>query len=192
MYPDEQNLTKIETLRDWLGDADNNADGLLLSLINGTSAFICEWIAKEQGVFSGPQSETRNGNNQPSMFVNVRPLTAVSLVQVNQTTYSPSVNGSWGYVFDKRQITLIGDLFWQGSQNVRLNYTGGIAAGSSDQLILEQACLAMCAYVWKQRGREEVANRVMVGVGTETFRLSDMPDRVREMLSNIRNVVPPW
>lgn len=193
-YPDENNLTTLATLKAWLDVTDTSADAALTALITRASQYIVTWLNRSN-IFSAQFTETRSGNGRTFLMLSVRPVTAVSLVSIcDQIIPARPVGQSsaFGYTFDKRGVYLTGYRFYWGEQNIQVQYTAGVSAGSKDQGVLEQACLELCDSIWKRRGKEFLAGLQMNGVSNMTFKMSDIPDPVLTELSNIKNVVPMY
>ena len=179
-------LTTLAKVKEWIPNYSGTADDALLTrLISAASDYIETYL--NRGLLSQAYTTQRDGNGGTRlMFLNY-PVTAVSLVKVDQQTIPASVNGSPGYVFDSTSVALIGYTFTRGYQNVSLNYTAGYATIPNE---IEQACIELAALRYRDRERIGIQSKGMSGE-TITFSKKDFTDGIEQTLRQYRRVMLP-
>ncbi len=131
--PHAVDLTTLTDLKNYISPAlgqTTASDSILSKIITAVSAGINEYISHDIPV--GTFSEVRNGQGRPSMRTLVFPILSVQSVVLagfyGETGHVilPSANGSASHLsWDKWFINLRDNVFWEGRQNITLNYTAG-------------------------------------------------------------------
>lgn len=185
LSPSPLDLTTVANLQGWLNDAQNVSSDTLQRLVTAASQFIQTVLNRT--IKSQSYTDVLDGRGTRRIFLGNRPVTAVSSVQVDGLTVPPSPGpGLDGYVWSSSSISLIGYAFTRGAGNVVISYTAGYPTVPFD---LEQACLELCAFKWRKKGKEGNSSIAMGGQQTN-FTIRDMPPEVATILQNYREVVP--
>jgi hypothetical protein len=123
-------LTTLGNVKDWLNAGSSVAyppgdDALLARLITSCSAFIQSFLSRS--LIPATYVERVNGNNQPQMYLQNRPVVSVTSVVMDGTTIQPSnpAPTGFGWLNDEAQVYLNGWYFRRGFQNVTITYVGG-------------------------------------------------------------------
>jgi hypothetical protein len=179
-------LTTLATTKAWLGiPTGTTEDTLLNRLITAASGFIQSWLNRQ--LLSASYTETRDGHGGPTMVFANYPVTAVASVTVDGVAIPAAASVlANGYRFTGTMISLAGYLFTRGTGNVTLVYTAGYAAVPSE---IEQACLELIGYKYKERDRIGHESKSLAGE-VVTFITKDMPEPVKAILKNYRKVAP--
>ena len=174
-------LTTLATLEQWLGLASGNADEALLGrLITAASGFIENWCGRK--FVSQAYTETRDGPGGSRLIFAHSPVTVVASVVVDDIAIPA---GTPGYHFTDLMIDLSGYRFTAGRQNVALSYTAGYAVIPAE---LEQACIELCAFRYRELDRIGISSKGMAGEST-SFVIKDVPDSVIAALVPYRKVI---
>ena len=91
-----------------------------------------------------------------------------------------------GYRLAGRKLLLNTAVFPRGSGNVVVAYQAGYATTPPD---VEQACIELVAIRYQERQRIGLTSKGMAGE-TTAYMVKDMPDSVRTLLMQYREVVP--
>jgi hypothetical protein len=179
-------LTTLANLEAWLGLASGNADEPLLSrLITAVSAYIETWC--DRPFASQAYTETRDGTGALRMAFAQTPVTAVTSVTVGgQAIPAGDAVSAPGYFFTPTMLTLNGYEFARGLGNVQLAYTAGFATTPPE---IEQACIELAAFRYRELERVGVASKGLAGE-TTSFIIKDLPPSVATILAPWRRVVP--
>lgn len=180
-------LTTVANLKAWLGIPASNVteDTLLARLVTAESTWIQNWFNRT--IWSQVWTETRDGNGNTRMALANKPVTAFTSVAIDGQVIPASTGfGVPGYTFSDSSLYLTGYRFTRGEANVSLAYTAGL---TSVPMELEQACLELCAYRYRERDRIGHASKNIQGE-TVAFVTKDIPDSVRTILNQFRDVVP--
>lgn len=142
-------------------------------------------------------TERRNGNGQPIMCPYWWPILSVASLTINGVTIPPSPNGTQaGWINDANRVMLVGGsgfplvpamtpyTFWNGYQNVLLNYTYGWTSIPFD---VTQAVIELVAQKYRRSQHvDQISQALPAGGGTVTFSQKDVPDEVRSIVNNYR------
>ena len=141
--PHAVDLTTLTDLKNYISPALSQttaSDAIMAKIITSVSDGINRYVSRTLAV--GTFAEVRNGNGRRSMRALIYPILNVSSVVVasifGQTghTILPSVNGSTaGLSWDSWFIDLAHDEFWEGKQNITLNYTAGFITPGQLQVL---------------------------------------------------------
>jgi hypothetical protein len=173
-------LTNLNSAKDWMGLTASGDDALLSRLITAVSAGILSWLNRT--LASAAYTETRNGTGTKRLVLTNYPVSAVASVTVDGVAV-PSYN----YVFDQYGVQLASGTFSPGSGNVVVAYTAGYAEVPAD---IEQACIELVQLKYKRRLNPDVNSKTQGGE-TITFTSSEMPQSVKDALSQYKRVVQP-
>lgn len=149
-------LTTLAALKAWLRIPLNNVsdDPALKAVVDAVNADFLACINR-RSLLANPYTEIRDGNGKDRIVLRNTPVQAVSLVQVgpyillpynpfaaSQTLYtgflinSSSFVSVGGYVNDDLTVSLIGQVFARGRQNVKIGYVGGtVSNGTATQAV---------------------------------------------------------
>ena len=187
-------LVTIDQVKNYLYPAVSTTtdDGKIQSLIAGASQYIINFTRRGTDLYSSRNfSERYDGNNQDFLRTRHWPITAVSLLQVNNITVVATPDFiAPGYAVDgdpeAGKILLItnngnsaaginfywrnygGLFFYKGRMNVLVNYTAGYGTVPFD---LQDACVRIVAQNYKRRGTiDEKSKALAQGAGTQSYR----------------------
>jgi hypothetical protein len=179
-------LTTLANLEAWRGLASGNQDEALLSrLITAASSYIETWCDRQFA--SQSYTETRDGTGAPRMAFAQTPVSAVASVTIDGQNIPPGDAVSTpGFYFTPTMLYLNGYAFHRGLGNVALVYTAGLAATPPE---IEQACIELAAFRYREMERTGVASKALAGE-TTSFVIRDMPPAVATILAAWRRVVP--
>ena len=178
-------LTTLANAKQWLGIGSDTDDALLTRLIHAASFFIETYLSRR--LASQTYAEIRDGTGGRVMTFRESPVTAVSWVAVNGVSIPPAPDTvTPGYRFTRTQIILQGHRFTLGYGNVSLIYTAGYETPPED---LEQACIELVAFRFKERGHIGEQTASFQGQ-TTSFTVADLPVSVKTILDRHRRVVP--
>ncbi len=179
-------LTTLAALEAWLGLPAGNADEALLArLITATSAYIETWCDRQFAARS--YTETRDGTGGVRIPFARPPVTAVASVTVNGQAIPPGDAVSTpGFYFTPTMLYLNAFAFARGLGNVQLVYTAGFTTTPPE---IEQACIELAAFRYREMERTGVASKGMAGE-TTSFIVKDMPPAVATILNSWQRVVP--
>lgn len=182
-------LTTLANVKAWLSITTNGEDAVLQSLITSVSKYIENWLNRT--ILSATYTEYRDGTGTNRIMLANQPVTAVSSVVMNNlgvpaVAIPASTAMSFGYVFDARNIKLVGfgAKFPMGMNNVVVTYTAGYATVPVD---IERACLELVALRFRERSRIG-ENSKSIGGETVSYNVKDFPDSVRTLLNQYRKV----
>ena len=178
-------LTTLANAKQRLNLTVDSSDGLLARLITADSFFIETYLSRRLG--SQTYAEIRDGTGGHVMNFRDYPVTAVAGVTVNGVAIPPAPDTvTPGYRFTRTQIILQGHRFTLGYGNVSLIYTAGYETPPED---LEQACIELVAFRFKERGHIGEQTASFQGQ-TTSFTVADLPVSVKTILDRHRRVVP--
>lgn len=187
-YPDETELTTVETVKKWLNITGTASDIALTSLIARVSGLLFHLTNKSyllsreyKDVFSG------KGSSSVKTQLNILPITAITSVTIDTTVIPAATPGGVdaGYLFDSDYVYLRGYEYTQGVNNIAIVYTGGLATSGREWGMLEQACLEAINFKWE---RKEHPDRVAENMGaqiTGKFSEEDLPKEVITAVSRL-------
>lgn len=190
-------LTTIDNVKAWTAQDQSVTfdDAVLSRLITAASAFITSYLSRD--ILSASYTETFNGNGQASFLLRNWPVTAVASVSIDgrqivfsdqPTPTSPTLRG--GFIFDETTIYLRGGYcFTSGVQNVVVEYTAGYTVVPYD---IEQACIELVTWTYKERGREGQASKSIGNGQVVSFKITDLPPRSQTTLDQWRSRFPGW
>ena len=178
-------LTTLANAKAWLGIAGTTDDPLLTRLVSGASQFIQAWLNRQ--LLSASYSEVRDGHGGAALVFGNYPVSAVSSVLIDSISIPTAVNiTDSGYRFTATKIMLAGYVFSRGQGNVTLGYTAGYSSIPPE---IEQACLELVGFKYRERDRIGHASKSLAGE-VVSFVVSDMPAPVKTILTNYKEVVP--
>ncbi len=179
-------LTTLANLEAWLGLPTGNADEALLArLITATSAYIESWC--DRAFAAQSYTETRDGTGAQRMAFAQTPVTAVANVTVNgQSIPAGDAVSVPGFYFTPTMLYLNAVAFIRGFANVQLAYTAGFTTTPPE---IEQACIELAAFRYREMERTGVASKGLAGE-TTSFVVKDMPPAVATILEGWKRVVP--
>ena len=189
-------LCVLQDVKDYLfrggGNQTNADDNLLQRIISGAS----EWIRQETSTefTAGNVTEIRSGTGGRVMFVKRPPINSVTSVHIDgQSISAKSSNvadfiNSSGYSFQANgsYISLSGNIFSRGIDNVQLIYNGGYNSIPFD---LEQACIEMIGFTYRELDRLGMISKTLAGE-TITFSVEALSKRSWEVLQHYKSPIP--
>lgn len=179
-------LTTLANVEQWLGLAAGNQDEPLLTrLVTAASQYIQAWCDRQFA--SQAYTETRDGTGSLRLAFAQTPVSAVASVTIDGQAIPPgdAVNTP-GYYFTPTLLYLNGHAFRRGLGNVVLVYTAGFASTPPE---IEQACIELVAFRYRELERTGVASKGMAGE-TTSFVIRDLPPAVATILGTYRRVLP--
>jgi len=182
-------LTTLANVKDWLAlpESVTGDDDLLTRLITAVSGFIGTYLSRN--LLTASYTETRNGNDQVTLPLVNRPVTAVSSLTINGVVINaapPLVANApvqFGYLFDDKVVYLAGWCFKKGFQNIVISYTAGYA---TVPLEVEQAAIELVCRKYRYKKRIGLVSEAMKDGGTMTYSLKDMDEDTRTILNAYR------
>ena len=188
--PEFTALTDLATVKRELAITNTNSDTQLNSLIASVSAAISVYCNRNFGTAS--YTETYDGSGTQMLWLNQRPVTAVSSVTVGGLTVVQRPTGypaAYGWTFDQNQLFWSGGFFCEGFQNVTVVYTAGLAISSTNYPDLWQAAAEWVGMEYKgSQHRDKATDSGVDGQGT-TY-LNKMPWTVQTVVDRYRQVSP--
>ena len=161
------------------------ADVLLARRISAASSWVLNYLDRD--ILSRDYVEVRDGHGGQQLFLRRYPITAVSLVKINDLVISPAPGTMQrGYYFTDNLLSLRRCQFVRGCGNVEIHYTAGFAATPPE---LEQAVIELVAYSFKERAHIGQQSASMQGQHI-SFNTKDMPDSVKSVLDHFSRKVP--
>jgi hypothetical protein len=179
-------LTSIANVEQWLNLQSGCTDeALLVRLITAASGFIRTWCDRD--FVSQSYTDTLDGKGAARMPLPNTPITAVASLAIDGNVIPPGDPVSTpGYFFTSTMLCLNGYRFSRGMANVVVSYTAGFATVPPE---LEQACIELVAFRYRELDRIGVASKGMAGE-TTSFTIKDVPPSVRTILEQKKKVVP--
>lgn len=180
-------LCSLDDVKKWLTIKGNDDDELLTKLIARASAFTRSYTGRALDAAS--YSEKRDGHGGQRIVFREYPVSAVSVVKVDNTAIPASVNQSAGYVFDQLALTLIGYRFTPGLANVELQYTAGYAPNAIPPDLV-QACIELVSL--RYRGKShigKVGETLATGMQTN-YTVDDLTPEIKAALDQHRRLIP--
>ena len=180
-------LTSLANVKQWLNINNTNDDALLTRLVTAASQYIQTWLNRQ--IASQSYTDIKDGNGKTKIFFNQYPVTAVTNLVIDTVTIPPSPDGIQpGYTFDARMLYLIGYATCIAQQNVSVTYTAGYATTPPE---IEQACIELCAFRYRERDRIGQSSVSAAGE-TTAYTITDMPKSVATILSNYKRVISTY
>lgn len=177
--PNVLDLTTVQAVKDWLGLKAADDDVLLQRLITAQSQLIIDWLSMP--IKSVTITETYDGTGTPNLVLRTFPVTAVSAVSIAGVALTPTA-----WTFDDMGIHLVTDYFDRDRGNVVVTYTAGYATVPSS---LEQACIELVCFRYKERGRIGITTQAIT-TGNTSYSLKDFPDQVLTLMKQYKRVTP--
>ncbi len=179
-------LTTIANVEQWLDLTAGCADEALLTrLITAASGFIRRWCDRD--FVSQSYTDSLDGKGGGRMPLPQQPITAVSALVIDGVTVPPGDPVSTpGYYFTPTMLCLNGYRFARGFGNVTVSYTAGYAVIPPE---VEQACIELVAFRYREISRIGMASKAMAGE-TTSYVVRDMPPSVATLLAQLKKVVP--
>lgn len=117
-------LTTLAAYKAYSGKTNNDSDALLQTLITQVSSAVESYVGYP--LLTATYSETYDGNGASALFLSKRPVTAVSVLEINGIAVLPSASYfDAGYVIDPKMVYLRNRVFALGARNVFITYTAG-------------------------------------------------------------------
>lgn len=194
-------FTTKEKVKKWLKipDAQVGDDEIIDDICDGVDSKF--QLELDKDIFEQAYSETYNGNGSTRLWLRHGPITAVSLVKINEVPIAAAPNSvSSGFLFDENEIYLIGvildnprfwgiDRFWRGHQNIGVDYTAGFNAGNVPAR-LQQAARKQVAFEYKERDRIGESSKTLGPDQTVSYITEEWAPGVMSVLEKEKEVVP--
>lgn len=192
-------LVTLAQAQSWLGIAAGADDVNLQLAVSAYSQAIADWCSRQ--FVAANFTEFYDGQNTTRILLRQYPIISVSSLVVNGVAKTQAATWAGpGYLFSGRNLDLIGDGFWRGSQNVVVTYRAGYEAGMIPA-DLQMACLEWLkvSYLARQRDPNLISQRAgdhekkyePGGAATLLNQASaPMPANVFAVLSQYRNNIP--
>jgi Phage gp6-like head-tail connector protein len=184
---DPIDLLLLDDVKDWLGITDTKSDTLLARLITAQSNYIKQWLQRDI-VATSYVNEQYNGNGLSALMLRNWPLLGVSSITVTDTSGISSAYTAADVYFDRRNVFFndSNNSFAKGLGNVSISYQAGFVTTPP---AIAQAAIELIAMRYKERDRVGHQSKQVQG-DTVSFITKDMPDSVKTLLKQFRNVVP--
>lgn len=196
-------LTTLANVKQWVNLTATTDDALLTRLISGVSLNIQAWLNRNipEQSYTEIRSGLGGGEGKYRMILANYPVIAVSSLMIDdQSIPASSDNGVMqpGYGFADHEIWLApvsssvdalysdGYQFTRGTRNVQITYTAGYPVVPLD---IEQACIELVAFRYRERDRIGLKSKGLAGE-TTAFNTADLPDSVKTLLQQYRKVAP--
>lgn len=158
---------------------------MVARLITAASTFIQSYC--DRNFSSVTRTDVRDGTGGTKLVLSAEPVSAVSALAIDGLPIPVSTGyGVDGYYFNAYYIGLRNYTFTQDEGNVSVTYTAGYATIPED---LRQATIDLVALKYKQKDRIGVGSKSLAGESV-TFLTTDMPDNVKSVLAQYKNVLP--
>lgn len=174
-----QDLTTLANVKSWLGISTDTDNALLSRLITAASSIMQNYVNRD--FVSQSYTTICDGIGGNTMVLPNYPITEVQVVKVDGLTI-PSTS----YIFDWHRLILRGYTFTRDKANVEIHYTAGYTTIPAD---LEEACIELVGYKYRERNRIGEASKAMAGE-TTSYNIRDLPETVRTILNQYKRVVP--
>lgn len=178
-------LATLDNIKSYLAIANEADDDLLTRLLATSSALILQFINRDP--VSQVYTQSFDGSNSARQMLSNFPVTAVSLVVVNDAVQVAAANTTaTGYRFDKFSVFLNYGVFTRGSQNILITYTAGYLSLPAD---LVQSCIDVASEMYRRRNRVGETTK-SIGQGNTSYSLKDLPDQVKMVLRAYEKNIP--
>ena len=189
-------LCQLQDVKDYLFRGGRNQtivdDNLLQRIISGAS----EWIRQETSTefTAGNMKEIRSGTGGRIMFVKRPPINSVTSVHIDGQSISAKSsnvadflkNNGYSFQANGSYISLSGNNFARGIDNVQLIYNGGYGEIPFD---LEQACIELVGLTYRDIDHLGHISKTLAGE-TITFDKSALSARSKATLGRYKSPVP--
>lgn len=177
-------LTSLANLKAYLGLTVITDDTLLTNLIERESARIEQLLSRT--LASASYTLSVNGTGKDVQMVPNYPITAVASLSIDGAAIPASTGFTVaGYVFDDTAIYLRGGyLFTKGVKNVDIAYTAGYSTIPVD---IEQSCIELAAWAYKNRERLGLSSKGLAGE-TTAYVTAAMPKHIEARLNPYKRV----
>jgi uncharacterized phiE125 gp8 family phage protein len=172
-------LTTQEAVKLYLGLTSATDDALIASLVTSASAWVKSYLNRD--ILEGTYSEVRDGTGTSRLMVGQYPITDVISLTVDGMAVDLTTIVYRGAML----IRTDGATFASGYGNVSVTYKAGYAAVPAD---IGQAVVKMAAWAYKEKDRLGHSSKTVQGE-VVAFQTQDMPNDVKTLLNNWRNVV---
>ena len=178
-------LATVNDVKVYLGISAATDDTLLQSLVVSESAFIESWLNRTFSIAS--QIDIFSGSGGQEHVFNFYPVISVSSLTIeSQSIPSAATINDRGYMLYDNRLLLFGYTFGWGRRTCMVEYVAGYATIPYD---IRQACVELVSIRYKEKDRVGLNSKALAGE-TTSFNVKDMPDHVKTILKQYRNVVP--
>lgn len=178
-------LTTTANLKAWVGLNGSADDAVLDRLVTSISAYVEAYLNRK--IASATYTDVLDGTGTNGLMLPRYPVTAVSSVSIGGVLVSAAADdASMGYVWSDIGLDYRGGVFTSGRRNVRVTYTAGYSVTPPE---IEQAVLELAALRYRERDRIGHSSK-SIGGETVAYVTKALPDSVRLILDNWRNVTP--
>jgi hypothetical protein len=176
-----------QTVKDWLRITTTTEDTLLDTICAQAEAMFLEQT--DRIIEAADITEYRDGKGKTRMIVQYQPVNSVSALVINDVAIPARVvTTGTGYVLQKPMglITLVGYIFSEGVQNIKVMYNAGYTTVPADIT----AALRDAAAYW-YRGRERIGERSKSVGGGEVaaYMTADTPDMFNRIVDRYKRTM---
>jgi hypothetical protein len=171
-----RDLCKLQAVRDWLGVIKPDADAILQRLITFESRTIERAIGRP--VLLESRADTVIGYGSVTVMPPATPIRDIESVRIDGAAVA--VN------HDDLTIWRRDGLNWPRGARIEITYTAGLDEVPFD---LEQACIELVAFHYRERDRVGMASKGLAGE-TTSYITRAMPHSVEARLAPYRKVAP--
>lgn len=180
-------LTTLAAVKAYAGITSTEMDAMLAAMITRASAAVENFLQTPVG--EGPIEEVRHGHNGATMLLTGMSPKNITLVEVDGKPIQPaSTFEAAGWWLVRQMITLRGQVFCKGRENVRINYTAGYPPGQIPPDI-EQAVIETVMTSYKRRDHIDVSSKSLAGE-TISYITAELTPSARSILASYRRVAP--
>lgn len=171
-------LATLADLKTYLGITTAAVDTELTRLLNMASQVAEQHV--ERTLSSGARTERRSGKGGNVLYLKNYPITAVSLLTIDGTTYTASDGTTTGYLIndDGMSLTLIGACFNVGVKNIVVNYTAGYTTIPDD---VQHSVIEIAAQAYREKDWIGFSAKTLAGESV-TFTRGFIPDSAKAVL----------
>lgn len=156
-------------------------DSVLTPLCEGVDAFVLSFLNRDSLTIA-TYDEVYHGTGSQTIVPDNRPVTSVTLLEVNGAAVAPAVGMGPGLVWDHFAVHYRDGLFPRGLNNVRIVYEAGFATLPAD---IKDAAVSIVAEKYARSTRVGVASKT-IGQESISYRADDMTPQARRALNQYR------
>ncbi len=185
-------LCALKDVKDFVfrggGNQTSTDDNFLQRLITMASGYICGETSRNYA--ANNYTEIRSGTGGRIMFVKNPPIISVTSVHVNgnaidaKSTDVTQYLTSNGYAFAEKYVSLYGNNFERGLDNVQIVYRGGYNSVPVD---LQSACIELVGWAYREIDRLGQISKVLAGEQVN-FNLNAMSKRAQQTVNRYRRL----
>lgn len=171
----------VAQFRELMSIKHNEDDALIKRLLAAASGWIRSYLNRD--INAAAYTDTMDGTGTRKLTLKQYPITGVDSVTVNGLALASSA-----FVARGASLARTDGYRWpEGYGNVVVSYTAGFAAFPDE---VTQACLQLAAWRYRERTRMGESQIATPQGQNISFQTSAVPNDVKELLDNMRRVIP--